>query len=74
MGSNSKAIEKSDEMLDMNPWEHQTESILDQNLNIYGSSSTEGRLSMMFLEIPLTKSLVGRAPHGYRLLIKAVLV
>lgn len=45
MGSNSKAIEKSDEMLDMNPWEHQTESILDQNLNIYGSSSTEGRFS-----------------------------
>lgn len=48
LGSKTKAIEKSDEMLDMEPWEHQAENILDQNLNIYGSSSSGGRLSIVF--------------------------
>ncbi len=30
MGSKTKAMEKSDEMLDMKPWEHQAENMLDQ--------------------------------------------
>ncbi len=36
VGSKTKAIEKSDEMLDMEPWKRQAENIWDHNLNIYG--------------------------------------
>lgn len=51
VGSKTKAIEKSDEMLDMEPWEHQAENIWDPNLNIYGINSTEGRLSTIVWEM-----------------------